>query len=72
MRIKAHAQQGVRSHTLCMLPELDVCSAGCGFPATEVDSWNRRVPGELERGLKTVFFSFQCSLSYASTNCGDR
>ena len=51
---------------------LSSSSAGCGFPTIEVESWNRRVSGGWERGLKTIFFSFHCSLSYASTNCGDR
>jgi len=60
------------AHTLSMLPEFGVCSAGWGFPATKVESWNHRVSGGWEKGLKTVFFSFQGSLSYASTNCGDR
>mgnify|MGYP007134178744 CR=1 FL=1 len=72
MRTKAHAQQRMRTHTLRMLTELGLCSAGCSFPAIEVESWNRRVSGGWERGLKAIFFSFQCSLSYASTTCGDR
>ena len=68
----ACAARGAHAQTLRMLSELGLCSAGWGFPATEVDSWNRRVSGGWERGLKTIFFSFQCSLSYASTICGDR
>ena len=70
----ACAARGARAHTntLRMLPALGVCRAGWGFPAIESESWNRRVSGGWERGLRTIFFSFQCSLSYASTNCGDR
>ena len=56
MRTKAHAQQEVRAHTLRMLPELGVCSAGWGFPATQVESRNRRVSGWWEKGIKTIFF----------------
>ena len=74
MRNKGHAQQGVRAHTntLRMLPAWGVCRAGWGFPAIESESWNHRVFGGWERGLRNIFFSFQCSLSYASTHCGDR
>ena len=45
MRTKAHAQQRMRTHTLRMLTELGLRDAGWGFPAIEVESWNRRVSG---------------------------
>ena len=38
MRTKAHAQQRMHTHTLRMLTELGLCSAGCSFPAIEVES----------------------------------